>query len=78
MKFPLRVIFALVIIGAIAGVAIWGVIAVLQAKRLTQSQRMSGVGAIVVVMALLAAWVVFFWPAYWDDVVLTSPRCHNT
>ena len=66
MKFPLRVIFALVIIGAIAGVAVWGVIAVLQAKRLTQSQRMIGVGTIVVVMALLAAWVVFFWPAYWD------------
>jgi len=27
---------------------------------------MIGVGAIVVVMALLAAWVIFFWPAYWD------------
>jgi hypothetical protein len=66
VNFPLRVIFALVIIGAIAGVAVWGVIAVLQAKRLTQSQRMIGVGAIVLVMALLAAWVVFFWPAYWD------------
>jgi len=39
---------------------------VLQAKRLTESQRMIGVGAIVVVMALLAAWVIFFWPAYWD------------
>jgi len=27
---------------------------------------MIGVGGIAVVMALLAAWVVFFWPAYWD------------
>jgi len=27
---------------------------------------MIGVGGIVVVMALLAAWVIFFWPAYWD------------
>ena len=44
----------------------WGIVAVLQAKRLTESQRMIGVGGIVVVMALLAAWVIFFWPAYWD------------
>jgi len=27
---------------------------------------MIGVGGIVVVMALLVAWVLFFWPAYWD------------
>jgi len=27
---------------------------------------MIGVGGIVLVMALLAAWVIFFWPAYWD------------
>jgi len=27
---------------------------------------MIGVGGIVVVMALLVAWVIFFWPAYWD------------
>ena len=44
----------------------WGIVAVLQAKRLTESQRMIGAGGIVVVMALLAAWVIFFWPAYWD------------
>ena len=66
MNFPLRVILALVVIGAFAGIAVWGVVAVRQAKRLTESQRMIGVGAIVVVMALLAAWVIFFWPAYWD------------
>jgi hypothetical protein len=47
-------------------VGVWGVVAVLQAKRLTESQRMMGVGGIVVVMALLVAWVIFFWPAYWD------------
>ncbi len=66
MNFPLRVILALVVIGGFAGVGVWGVVAVLQAKRLTESQRMMGVGGIVVVMALLVAWVIFFWPAYWD------------
>src|SRR5438128_8766053 len=66
VNFPLRVILALVVIGAFAGVGVWGIVAVLQAKRLTESQRMIGVGGIVVVMALLAAWVIFFWPAYWD------------
>lgn len=66
MNFPLHVILALVVIGAFAGVGVWGVIAVLQAKRLTESQRMIGVGGIVVAMALLAAWVIFFWPEYWD------------
>ncbi len=66
MSFPLRVILALVVIGVFAGVGVWGVVAVLQAKRLTESQRMIGVGGIVVVMALLVAWVIFVWPAYWD------------
>ena len=66
MNVPLRVILARVVIGAFAGVGVWGVVAVLQAKRLTESQRVIGVGRIVVVMALLAAWVTFFWPAYWD------------
>jgi hypothetical protein len=66
MDFPLRVIVALVVIGAFAGVGVWGVVAVLQAKRLTNSQRMIGIGGIVVTMALLTAWVFFVWPAYWD------------
>jgi len=52
VNFPLRVILALVVICALAGVGVWGVVAVLQAKRLTESQRMIGVGAIVVAMAL--------------------------
>jgi hypothetical protein len=66
MDCPLRVIVALVVIGAFAGVGVWGVVAVLQAKRLTNSQRMIGIGGIVVIMALLTAWVFFVWPAYWD------------
>jgi hypothetical protein len=66
LGFPFRVIVALIVIGAFAAVGIWGIIAVLQAKRLTDSQRMMAVGGIVIVMALLAAWVIFFWPVYWD------------
>ena len=66
MNFSLRVILALVVIGAFAAVGLWGLVTVLQAKRLTESQRMIGVGGIVVVMALLAAWEIFSWPAYWD------------
>jgi hypothetical protein len=66
MQFPVRVLLALFVIGAFAGIGVWGVVAVLQAKRLTQSQRMIGVGGIVLITALLAAWVIFFWPVYWD------------
>ena len=66
MNFPPRVILALVVIGAFAGIGVWGVVAVLQAKSMTQSQRMMAVGGIVVLMAALAAWVTFLWPAYWD------------
>ena len=66
VHFPLRVILAFVVFGAFAAVGVWGLVAVLQAKRLTESQRMIGVGGIVVVMALLVAWVIFFWPVYWD------------
>ena len=66
MNLPLRVVLAFFIVGAVAGVGVWGLIAVLQAKRLTESQRMMAVGVILVVMALLAAWVIFFWPVYWD------------
>jgi len=66
VNLPLRVVLAFFIVGAVAGVGVWGLIAVLQAKRLTESQRMMAVGVILVVMALLAAWVIFFWPVYWD------------
>jgi hypothetical protein len=66
VNFPLRVILALVVIGAFAGVAVWGVVAVLRAESLTQARRMIAAGGIVVVIALLAMWVIFVWPAYWD------------
>ena len=66
MNFPPRVILALVVIGAFAGIGVWGVVAVLQAKSMTQSQRMMAISGIVVLMTALAAWVIFLWPAYWD------------
>lgn len=66
MDFPLRVILALVVIGAFAAIGVWGLIVVLRAKSMTASQRMMAVGGIVILMAALAAWVIFLWPAYWD------------
>jgi hypothetical protein len=58
------VILALVVIAAFQGIAVWAIVAVLRAKSLTASGRMIAVGAIVVVMALLAGWVIFCWLAY--------------
>ena len=66
MDFPLRVILALVVIGAFAAIGVWGLIVVLRATSMTASQRMMAVGGIVILMAALAAWVIFLWPAYWD------------
>jgi hypothetical protein len=60
------VILALVVFGAFAGVAVWGVVTVLRAESLTEAQRMIAAGGILVVIALLAMWVIFVWPAYWD------------
>ena len=57
---------ALIVIGAFAAIGLWVMVAVIQAKGLTQSQRMIWVGGIVVAMAALVAWVIFVWPAYWD------------
>jgi hypothetical protein len=60
------VLLALVVIGAFAGVGVWGIAAVVRAKSMTESQRMMAVGGIVVLMATLAAWVTFFRTVYWD------------
>jgi hypothetical protein len=57
VTFPLRVILALIVIAAVAGVCVWALVAGPQAKRLTVSQRMIGVGGVLIGMALLAAWV---------------------
>ena len=66
MNFPLRVILALVVIGAITAIGVWGVVMVLRVKSMTQSERMMAVGGIMVLLAALVAWVIFLWPAYWD------------
>jgi hypothetical protein len=58
------VILALFVISAFAGVGLGGVVAVLQARRLTESQRMTAVAGIVVtLMAALAAWMILLCPA---------------
>ena len=66
MTFPLRVMLALFVIGAFGGIAVWGLLAVLRAERLTEAQRMIAAGGIVLVVVLLTIWVIFVWPAYWD------------
>jgi hypothetical protein len=66
MQFPVRVLLALFVISAFAGIGVWGIVAVLRATWLTQSQRMIAVGGIVIVTSMSAAWVIFLWPAYWD------------
>ncbi len=66
MQLPLRVLLALLVIGAFAGIAVWGVLAVFRAQNMTQSQRMMAVAGIVIITAALAVWVIFLWPAYWD------------
>jgi hypothetical protein len=66
MQFPVRVLLALFVIGAFASIGMWGIVAVLRTTWLTESQRMIAVGGIVIVTALLAAWVIFLWPVYWD------------
>ena len=66
MTFPLRVMLALFVIGAFGGIAVWGLLAVLRAERLTEAQRMITAGGIVLVIALLTMWVIFVWPVYCD------------
>jgi len=66
MQFSIRGLLALFAIGAFDGIGVWGIVVVLHATWLTESQRMIAVGGIVTVMALLAAWAIFVWPAYWD------------
>jgi len=66
LTFPLRVVLALVVIGAVTAIGVWGLVTVLRMKSMTKAQRMMAVGGLVVLMATLAAWVIFLWPAYWD------------
>ncbi len=66
MHFPPRVILALIVIGAVTAIGAWGLVGVLRAKSMSESQRMMAAGGIVVLMVALAAWVIFLWPAYWD------------
>jgi len=66
VNIPLRVVLALVVIGAVTATGVWGLVTVLRIKSMTQSERMMAVGGIMVLLAALAMWVIFVWPAYWD------------
>ena len=66
VSFPLRVILELVVIGLFAGIGVEGAVAVLRATRLRESQRLIAVGAIVVIMALLAVLVILLESGCWD------------
>jgi len=66
MHFPPRVILALVVLSAVTAIGVWGIVSVLRAKSMTESQRLMVAGGIVLIMLALAAWVIFLWPAYWD------------
>jgi len=66
VSFPLRVILELVVIGLFAGIGVEGAVAVLRATRLRESQRLIAVGAIVVIMVLLAVLVIVLGSGYWD------------
>ena len=66
VSIPLRVVLALVVIGAVTATGVWGLVTVLRIKSMTQSERMMAVGGIMVLLAALAMWVIFVWPAYWD------------
>ena len=61
MNSPLHVI--LFGIGMFGGIAVWGVVMVLHATWLTKTQRLIEISGIILVLALLIAWV-FLWPAY--------------
>jgi hypothetical protein len=43
-----------------------GIVAVVRATWLTEWERMIAVGGIAIITSLLAAWVIFLWPVYWD------------
>jgi hypothetical protein len=73
------VLLDLFVIGAFAGIGMWGIVAVVRATWLTESERMIAVGGIAIVTSLLAAWVIFVWPAYWEliSLPLRPARVHG-
>jgi hypothetical protein len=77
VNFPLRVLLALVVICAFAGVGVWGTFVMMRAKSMTEPQRMMAVGGIVVLMATLAAWVISSCGPRMGLVALISPSART-
>jgi hypothetical protein len=66
VNFPLRMILTLVVLVAIAAIGVAGLISVVRATSMTAAQRGLVAGGIIILMAVLATWVIFLWPVYWD------------
>ena len=72
VTFPLRVVLALVVIGAVTAIGVWGLVTVLRIKSMTEAQRMMTVAGIVTLVSALTAWVIFLWAR-----VLGLARAHS-
>jgi branched-subunit amino acid transport protein len=68
MRFPPRVMLAVVVAVVLAALAAWAVVRLPYVRGLapTASQRRLLALVVAVFFALLSAWVVFVLPAYWD------------
>jgi hypothetical protein len=63
---PSRVVIALILGGVLAILALSALLALPQALRVMGPWRWLFAVGIAVLLALLAAWVLFVAPAYWD------------
>ena len=68
MRFPPRVIVALVVSGVLALLAVLAIMRLPYARNLplTRGQRWGLATVVALVFALLSAWVGVVLPAYWD------------
>jgi hypothetical protein len=68
MTIPPRTIAAIILAAILVSLAVWAVLALSYARGLasTATQRRLLAFAVALVFALLAAWVIFILPAYWD------------
>jgi hypothetical protein len=57
LPFPIRAMFALFVIGAFGGIAIWRIVAIVQTEWLTRTMRLFDISVMVIIlfMALLSA-----------------------
>jgi hypothetical protein len=63
---PPRVIVAMLVVAGLIALGAWSVVAAVRATRIAPTWRIIGGAGSIVALAVLAAWVLFAWPAYWD------------